>query len=453
MVQALYCPHIGIPTFIINNSIIAQWSSTVSPSSPQQWTDSEDPDTLYAHAVLFSLMLLNLLNAVEGREQGNYGDDPTLFMYSNVVVFIHPGQVLTTIQNAIGFFQHQYDAILQGGHSAGWCTLCKLPCYETSQYFPVIPHMPCLALPMSQPSGDPTVRPQLCLDSVGSDTDCMIIWLLHCMWHHDTDYAMLPPALQSNMDVPWELRMEEYPKLWQNKIYTTWKAGCPGVEVGLAMTFVSMSHREFDSGQLALDIADTAAIWYPVSRVDDIDDGDESTGEVAEDDSNEDDSDDEDVDADLHKMVTEIDTKTNDSSFHSEAEDYTQLEVISGPRTSWTGKAPFYSLKSLVVGSQSSMHMASCSEEATGSSFDAFLREHADRSGIGELMGGQALLWDYTTATELKQLRGWLMNKYRSHATSTSNSLTRHSPFCRRFMRRLLVPAALHRSSLMTWPQ
>ena len=65
-VQALYCPCIGIPMFIIDNSIIAQWSSMVSPSSPQQWTDSEDSDTLYTHAVLFSLMLLNLLNAVEG---------------------------------------------------------------------------------------------------------------------------------------------------------------------------------------------------------------------------------------------------------------------------------------------------------------------------------------------------------------------------------------------------
>ena len=33
-----------------------------------------------------------------------------------------------------------------------------------------------------------------------------------------------------------------------------------------------------------------------------------------------------------------------------------------------------------------------------------FLKEHADRSGIGKLMGGQALLQDYTTAAELKQL-------------------------------------------------
>ena len=56
------------------------------------------------------------------------------------------------------------------------------------------------------------------------------------------------------------------------------------------------------------------------------------------------------------------------------------------------------------MGSQSSMHMASHSEEATGSSFDAFLRECTDRSGIGKLMGGQALLQDYTTVAELKQL-------------------------------------------------
>ena len=50
------------------------------------------------------------------------------------------------------------------------------------------------------------------------------------------------------------------------------------------------------------------------------------------------------------------------------------------------------------------MHMVSHSEEATGSSFNAFLREHTDGSGVGKLMGGQALLWDYTTAAELKQL-------------------------------------------------
>ena len=223
------------------------------------------------------------------------------------------------------------------------------------------------------------------------------------MRHHDTDYTMLPPALQSNLDVPWDLCMEEYPKLWQNSIYTTWKVGSPGVEVGLAMTFISTSHREFDSGQLMLDIADKTAIQYPASKVDDVDNGDDSTRDVAEDDDDEDDSDD-DLDEDLHKTATEIATKTDDSGFHSEVEDNPKLEVISGPGTSWMGKIPLYLLKAPAVGSQGGMHMASHSEEVTGSSFDAFRKEHTDGSGIGKLMGGQALLQDYTTVAELKQL-------------------------------------------------
>ena len=322
--------------------------------------------------MLFSLTPLNLLNAVEGQEQGNHGNNPKLFVYSTVVIFVHPGQVLTTIQNAVGFFQHQYNAILQGGHSNGWCTLCKLPRYETLWYFPVVPCILCLVLPMSEPSRDPTVRPQLCLDTASCDADHMIIQLLHYMQCHDTDYTMLSPVLWSNLDVPWDLCMEEYPKLWQNSIYTTLMAGSPGVEVGLAMTIISTNCREFDSGWLALDIIDRAAIWYLVSKVDDDDDGNESTSDVGEDDDNEDDSDDDDLDEDLHKTVTEIATKTDDSGFRSDAEDNPRLKVISSPGTSWTGKVPLYSLRVPVVGSQSGMHMASRSEEVTGSSFDAF---------------------------------------------------------------------------------
>ena len=218
------------------------------------------------------------------------------------------------------------------------------------------------------------------------------------------DYAMLPPALWSNLDVPWDLCMEEYPKLWRNSIYTTWKVGFPGVEVSLAMTFISTSHREFDSSRLRLDIAVSMAIRYLVSKVDNNDDGDESTGDVAEDNDDEDDSDNDGLDEDLHKKATEIAVKMDDSGFHSDTEDNFRLKVISGPGTSWMGKVPSYSLRALAVGSQSGMHMASHSEEATRSSFDAFLKEHADWSIVGELMGGQALLLDYTTATELKQL-------------------------------------------------
>ena len=145
--------------------------------------------------VLFLLTLLNLLNAAKGREQATHGSNPKLFLYSAVVVFVHPSQVVTTIQNAVGFFHQQYSVILQGGHSNGWCTLCQLPHYETSGYFPAIMHLPCLVLPMSVPFMDPAIRTHLYLDIASCDSDSMMIWLLHHMQHHDKDYAVMPPVL------------------------------------------------------------------------------------------------------------------------------------------------------------------------------------------------------------------------------------------------------------------
>ena len=63
-----------------------------------------------------------------------------------------------------------------------------------------------------------------------------------------------------------------------------------------------------------------------------------------------------------------------------------------------TGKALSYSLRAY------GLHMASHSKEVSRASVDAYLNENASRSGVAELMGGQALLQDCTTAAELKQL-------------------------------------------------
>ena len=145
--------------------------------------------------------------------------------------------------------------------------------------------------------------------------------------------------------------MEEYPKLWWNSTYITWKAGFPGEEVSLAMTFISTSHREFDSSWLVIDIADGTAIWYLVLKVDDKDgDGDESTGDVVKDNNDDDDTEEEDdLNEDLHKMVMDIANKTDDSGFHSGAEDNPKIEVLTGSGMTWTGKVPSYSLRALGV--------------------------------------------------------------------------------------------------------
>ena len=190
--------------------------------------------------------------------------------------------------------------------------------------------------------------------------------------------------------------MEEYPKLWRNSTYITWKAGFPGEEVGLAITFIFTSHREFDSSQLMIDIADGTAIRYPASKVDDEDgDGDESTGDAAEDNNDDNDTEDkDDLNEDLHKMVTDIANKTDDSSFHSGAENNPKIKVLTGSGTTWTGKVPSYSLRVPAVSysAQSSSQMASHSGEVSGTSFDAYVSARTDGSGVAELMGGQALL-------------------------------------------------------------
>ena len=76
-VYTLYKARSGILEFIIDDSVIAQWLSKVSlAANPQWWLSSEDPDTLYAHAVLLSLMPLCILKVAECREQGNHSANP-----------------------------------------------------------------------------------------------------------------------------------------------------------------------------------------------------------------------------------------------------------------------------------------------------------------------------------------------------------------------------------------
>ena len=135
-VHALFKACSGVPAFIRDDSVIVQWSSKASlGANPQQWLGSEDPNALYAHAVLLSLTPLCIPKVAEGHEQGDHGTDPAWFMYSAVVVLVHPAQVLSSIENAVDFYTLQRELILQDGHSSGWCILCRLPHYETSRRF------------------------------------------------------------------------------------------------------------------------------------------------------------------------------------------------------------------------------------------------------------------------------------------------------------------------------
>ena len=126
----------------------------------------------------------------------------------------------------------------------------------------------------------------------------------------------------------------------------------------------------------------------------------DSTGEIPDDDD-----DDDDVDEDIQQTATEIGTKSDDSGFHGSGVGSIRIDALTGPGVEWTGETPSYQMTALAISSRSGMHTSSCNVEATGQSFYTFIKHRAAGSGVGDVMGSQALLRDFTTPQELESLR------------------------------------------------
>ena len=77
-VKGLYDFHLGIPAYIVDDEVLHQWLSKASSHGTQSWTDSDAEDLLYSHAVLLSLVPLNLLDPAQGRQQNKQGTRPCI---------------------------------------------------------------------------------------------------------------------------------------------------------------------------------------------------------------------------------------------------------------------------------------------------------------------------------------------------------------------------------------
>ena len=82
----------------------------------------------------------------------------------------------------------------------------------------------------------------------------------------------------------------------------------------------------------------------------------------------------------------------------------TRIDALLGPRVKWMGEMPSYQMTAPAISSRSGMHTSSCNVEATRQSFNTFIKHHAAGSSIGDVMGGQALLQDFTTPQEVESL-------------------------------------------------
>ena len=153
---------------------------------------------------------------------------------------------------------------------------------------------------------------------------------------------------------------------------------------------------------MILDISDATIIRYPPAQVDEEDAGN-STREIPDDDDDDDDNDD--VDEDIQQTATEISTKSDDSGFHGSGVRSIKIDALTGPGVKWMGETPSYQMTAPAISSCSAMHTSSCNVEAAGQSFDTFIKHCAAGSSVGDVMGSQALLRDFTTPQELESLR------------------------------------------------
>ena len=184
------------------------------------------------------------------------------------------------------------------------------------------------------------------------------------------------------------------PQLWENEVFMMWRAGSLGVNVSLAMNFIGTCHEECDAQRIILDVSIATIIRYPAAQVDEEDVGN-STREIL--DNDDDNDEDDDVDKDIQQMAAEIGTKSDDSCFHGSGAGGTRIEALTGPGVELMGDTPSYEVTAPAISSCSGMHTASCNVEAAGQSFDTFIKDHAAGSGVGDVMGSQALLQDFTT--------------------------------------------------------
>ena len=154
-------------------------------------------------------------------------------------------------------------------------------------------------------------------------------------------------------------------------------------------------------------------------------------------------------------MALDVANKTDDSGFWSSFKESPRIEVLMGAGTQWTGVAPMYPV-GMLVGSLSflsSSCLAMRNKMVLGMSFDDYVQKTTGRSGIGELIGGQALLKDYTSQLSWNNCRSWPMSSWILHAASTRSFPTWHLPSSKRCRRHSWAQVVSLRSLAMTWPQ
>ena len=118
--DALYFFTDGIPAYVIDEEVFIQWSSAARPDVPQAFRCSDTTPLVIYHALMLSLVPFNQVNPATGEVSPDIDDKK---VFSAVVVFVHPSQKLSPIEETVDMLL----VMSQDPKCVPVTALCQLP--------------------------------------------------------------------------------------------------------------------------------------------------------------------------------------------------------------------------------------------------------------------------------------------------------------------------------------
>ena len=176
-------------------------------------------------------------------------------VFSAVVVFVHPSQKLSPIEEAV-------DVLLV----MSWdpkgvpvTALCQLPQQSMGEFYPCSTNDAALVLPFSMGPDSPILHlntPICCCDKFA-------VWGLYQWVHPYGPLVALPLLYSPNPGLPNVFSLDEPPMLWTNTKYLADTSDNDVHEIGhSAMTFIHISCLEVDANSFQISLTDDNYIQY-----------------------------------------------------------------------------------------------------------------------------------------------------------------------------------------------
>ena len=170
-------------------------------------------------------------------------------VFSAVVVFVHPSQKLSPIEEAVNMLL----VMSQDPKGVPVTALCHLPQWSMGEFYPCPTNDAALVLPFSMGPDSPILH----LNTPICGCNEFAMWWLHWWTCPYGTVVVLPLLYSPDPGLPNMFQLDEPPMLWTNTEYLADASDDDVHEVGCpTMTYIYTSHLEVDTNSSQISLTD-----------------------------------------------------------------------------------------------------------------------------------------------------------------------------------------------------